>query len=417
VHGWRVRGPLDVPTLEAALADVVERHETLRTEIVRDAAGLHQRVHAAAPPELLRHDLSGVHPDDRDRRAEELLVEVESGALGIDQVPHLRAVLGRFDEADWLLVLVTHHSATDGWSVRVTIRDLAECYAARREGRAPRLPAKEPYAAFASWQRSVDVESSSRYWRDTLQGAQVFVLPTDFPRSAGREPVTAVYRFHLPAEVVGPALKLARTTRSSPFMVLLAALYVLIARRTGRTDLTMPTFTPGRPPGRFEDTVGSFFNFMPLRVDLTGCGTFREVLASTRATCLDAYSHDIPTMHIFAQAPALMQPAMADGAAPVVFQAFPFPYVLDGTAVGDLEYTELRRRLVSQPVGSDVPDGGLWTFNIDPVGDVVGSMQYRSNLFTESTVARLVDDYHAVLRAVVADPDVPLGLAAVPRPS
>jgi hypothetical protein len=405
IHGWRLRGPVDTERLRAALADVVDRHETLRTEIVRGEGAPHQRILPAEAPELVLTDLSGAA--DRDRRAEEFLNEIEATTIEVGQVPHVRAVLGRFDDDDALLVLLAHHTATDGWSVRIVIRDLAECYAARTEGRAPELPEKRSYEEYARWQRGLESPEKAAYWQEKLAGAEIFVLPTDTPRSAGLPPVTAVHRFHIPADVVRPALRLAKSSRTSPFMVLLAAAYTLFSRRTGRTDITVPTFTPGRGQG-FDETVGSFFNFVPLRTDLTGLATFREILRATRDTCLDAYSNDIPTVRIFEQAPALMAPAMTDDHAPVVFQAFPFPYVLDGTVVGDVEYTELRRRLTSQPVGSDVPDGGLWTFNIDPSGDVVGSMQYRSNLYDEATIARLVDEYREVLRTAVAKPDTPL---------
>lgn len=409
VHGWRVRGAIDVDTLRAALDDVVERHETLRTLIVRDGGSPTQRVLPPSPVELVIRDLPGVAPQARARRAEELLNEIESGTIDADELPHVRAVLARFADDDAVLVLIAHHTATDGWSIRVIIRDLTARYAARRGHGVADLPKKRSYAEYVDWQREAATgaaaDTARAYWREKLRGAGLFVFPTDRPRSAGVEAVTAVYRFSIPADLTGPTVKLARSMRSSPFMVLLAALNILLHRKTGVTDIVVPTFTPGRGQGQFDDTVGSFFNFMPLRTDIAGCATFRDVAHRARATCLEAYSHDIPTIQIFGEAPELMAPAMVDDHAPVVFQAFPFPYVLDGEVVGDLEYTEMRRRLLSQPVASDIPDGGLWTFNFDPSGDVIGSLQYRSNLFDESTIIELVREFQRVLGVAVSTPD------------
>ncbi|MEK8107738.1 hypothetical protein NKG94_26880 [Micromonospora sp. M12] len=88
-----------------------------------------------------------------------------------------------------------------------------------------------------------------------------------------------------------------------------------------------------------------------------------------------------------------------------MFQVFSFPFLLDRELIGDLEYTEIRHRLVSQPLVSDVPDGALWTLNIDPAGEIVGAVAYKSGLFDESTVAGWVTGYQEVLREMVADPD------------
>ena len=191
-------------------------------------------------------------------------------------------------------------------------------------------------------------------------------------------------------------------------MILVAAYHAFLRRLIGVADVVVPTFSPGRAAGRFDETVGSFFNFLPLRADLAGADTFREVIARVRACCVQAYVHDIPTILILAQAPDLMTPAMQDDHSPFVFQIFPFPFVLDGTLVGDLEWTEMRRRTISQPFASDVPDGGLWTLNMDPMGDVVGSVQYRNNLYEEATIAGFVDGYRDLLITALADIDAEL---------
>src|SRR5262249_27823786 len=152
-------------------------------------------------------------------------------------------------------------------------------------------------------------------------------------------------------------------------------------------DVAVPTFSPGRGD-QFPDTVGSFFDFLPLRTDLTGCTTYREAVAKVRATCVESYAHDVPM--ILAEAPAFMAPAVDDNAAPAVFQVFPFPFLMDDTTVGDLAYTEVRWRLRSQELCSDIPDGALWTLNIDATNEIIGSVAYKSALFDESTIVNWV---------------------------
>ncbi|CAL9400586.1 Linear gramicidin synthase subunit D [Streptomyces sp. enrichment culture] len=419
VHGWWLRGKVHVDTLRQALDDVVARHEALRTVVVRDAGEWYQRVHPPMPGRLeVREAAAGLDADARDRAALRLVTEVESGTIDARELPLFKATLLRFDEETAVLALIVHHSAADGWSVRRIIRDLALRYAARRGSAVPEPPPALPYRDFVAWQRefseSEAAQRSRDFWRDKLAGARVMSVPTDRPKSSGLPETTAVYRFTIDAPLVSRALELARSLRSTPFMVLLGAFALLVRRTGGSTDVVVPTFSPGREREEFQHTVGPFLNLLPLRTELAGCRDFREVVARVRASCLEAYSHDIPFVQILAQAPELMEPVMEDDRAACVFQVFPFPFVLDGERIGDVEYTEIRRRLDSQPVCSDVPNGALWTLNLDPAGDVVAGIQYNSNLYDESSVAAMVDRFRQILSEVVGAPDAPLDLPGAP---
>jgi condensation enzyme len=415
VHGWRLAGHIDLPALRGALTDVVARHEALRTSIVRDATAPYQQVFPPSPPELVVRDLPAVAPADRDRAVEDLIIEVESGPISARELPLIRAVLGRFDDNDSVLVLIVHHSATDGWSVRLIIRDLATYYAARRGHDVTDLADPPQYREFSEWQRANSMEPAAdaarAYWREKLRGAEILSLPTDRPKSSGLSESTSVYRFLMSADLLSATLALARRRRSTPFMVMLGAFMLVVHRRTGATDIVVPTFSPGRGEERFSDTVGPFFNFLPLRAELAGCPTFADLVDRIRATCLEAYSHDIPFGQLLAEAPQLMLPTLEDGRAACVLQVFPFPFLLDGTLIGDVTYSEVRRRLRSQPVGSDVPNGALWTLNLDPAGDVVGGIQFNSNLFDERTMRDLVTEFRQALQDTVTAPAAPLRLA------
>jgi hypothetical protein len=193
-------------------------------------------------------------------------------------------------------------------------------------------------------------------------------------------------------------------------MVLLGAFALLLHQRGGGPDVTVPTFTHGRGEERegFHEMVGSCFNFLPVRIAIQQAPTFRDLVAEVRSGCVNGFLHDIPAPQIFATAPALMADAMSDDRAPMVFQLFPFPFLLDGARIGDVEYTEVRRHLTSAPVACDVPDGTLWTLNHDASGDMIGSVQYRTELYDESTVRTLVDDYLSLLDRAVSAPTAAL---------
>lgn len=407
VGGWRLHGRVNVPALRLALADVVERHEALRTVLHLENGGGTQSVVPAGQPELLLAELDVAPGPDRERRAEELMIEAETRPFPIHEVPLLRAVLGRFDDEDAVLVLATHHSAADVWSLQVIMQDLAECYAARAAGDEPRLPEATQYRDYVVAQQEdasgPSVAAAQAYWRETLRGARVLVAPT---RRNDETPATSYHRFTTDAELSAEVSRLARATRSSPFMVLLAAFAVYVNRRTGQTDLVVPTFAPGRRHG-FRSTVGSFFNFVPLRVDVSGCGTFREVVTRTRTACVGAFSHELPLMQVLAVAPELMNSVGPD-TAPTLFQAVQPPYSMQAEKVGDLEYSAIWRRVVPQPMGSETPDGMIWSMHLSNT-EVVGGLSFSRHLFDRAEVDEQVAGFLGVVGEMVAAPDAAIG--------
>ncbi len=413
VYGWRIQGAVDVELLQSALNDVVDRHEVLRTSLVHDPQNQFQLIHPPSPVRLLIHDL----PSDgdaaaREVRAEEFLNELDAGTYSVTELPHLRAVLGRFDDNDTVLVLIAHHVATDPWSIGLIIRDLADCYAARRGG--DPLPAYDggQYREYAMWQRTpeaADVADAARaYWRRKLDGARILGLPTDRGQQPGVTNRYAVHRFLLDSNLTAATLALARSMRSSPFMVLLAAYCLLLNRTTGATDIVVPTFTSGRYQDRFIRTVGPFYNFVPLRTELDGCETFRDVVERTRITCIEAYSNDIPFTQILPEAPELVSPFTDPGLAVAAFELLQSPATMDHELVGDLRYTEIRRRVLPQSVSSDIPDGVLWATDLLPSGELAASVKFNPNLFDRETWVRIVAEFFRVLEDAVTHPDLPV---------
>jgi hypothetical protein len=414
--GWRLRGPLDVPTLQRALDDVVARHEVLRTVLIRDKDDPHARIHPPGPAGLTVVDLEPVTGEaEREHRAHELLNEVDDGSrCDPGQLPLLRATLGRFDDDDAVLVLITHHAVSDGWSMHLIMRDVAVCYARRRGLPAPELPEARQYGEYAAWQwKAREAESASvarAYWKAKLAGGRFRTIPTDRTRRLDVPPVYAVYRFLIGQELVGATTSLAKAMNCSPFMVLYAGFNLFLHRRTGATDIVSPIFTSGRTEPEFQQTVGPFFNLLPIRTDLSGCATFADLVRRTRTALLEAYSHELPFSEIAAQAdPELMQESMVDphGAA-TGFEIFQYPRDLEAQLIGDVRYTGLRRRLISSADTSEILDGSLWDFDLDPAGDMVGAVKFNSHDFDRPTVVAMVDEYQELLRASLESPDAAL---------
>ncbi len=411
VCGWRVTGAVDTVALQRALDDVAARHEVLRTAVVGDDEGGHQIVHPPSPVALEITDLPETE-GSREVRAEEFLNDIDAAPFPVRELPHLRAFLGRFDATDAVLVLATHHTSTDAWSLQVLMRDLVAAYRARAAGGTADLGEVRQYQEFARFQQeSADTSRTDQaraYWRERLAGAEITGITSDRPRQEDRPSAYGVHRFVFDAELSRAVVEFARAERCTPFMVLAAAYSVLLRRRTGTTDVVFPTFSSGRYEERFTDSVGPFFNFVPIRVDTSGCTTLRDVLEQARAACVGAYRHEIPFARIAEDSPALLAP-FADGfLAVVAFEVLQSPFPLDGEDGAEPRFHEIRRRTLSQQVSSAIPDGGLWAMDVLPGGELAGSLKFDHNRFDESTALALVAEFRRLLTALSSAPQTPL---------
>lgn len=411
VCGWRVTGAVDTDALRHALDDVVERHEVLRTAVVGDDEGGHQVVHPPAPVALEVTDLPGTGVP-RDLRAEEFLNDLDAAPYPVRELPHLRAFLGRFDATDAVLVLATHHTSTDAWSLQVLMRDLVAAYRARAAGGTADPEEAVQYREFARYQQedadSGRTDRARAYWRERLAGAEITGIASDRPNRADLPSAYGVHRFVFDAELSRKVVEFARAERCTPFMVLAAAYSVLLRRRTGTTDVVFPTFSSGRYEERFADSVGPFFNFVPIRVDTGDCATLADVLDRSREACVGAYRNEIPFARIAEDNPALLAP-FADGLLAVVaFEVLQSAFPLDGEEADGPRFTEIRRRTLSQRVSSAIPDGGLWAMDVLPGGELAGSLKFDHNRFDEHTARELVEQFRHLLATLSSAPRTPL---------
>jgi len=393
---WRLHGPVDPAVLQQALDDVVARHDVLRTDVVADAEGGHQVVHPPGPASLSVRTLDG--------DAEALLNEVDARPFNVKEIPHLRAVLGQYDDEGSVLVLATHHVASDDWSMGLLVRDLAAGYTARLTGGPTGLPEAAQYTEFAAWQRANGgaTDEARTYWRTKVTGSAMTAVPADRPRPEDKHDVYAAHRFVLDQDLSARVLGYARSMRSTPFMVLLAAHQMQLRDLTGTTKVMTPTFTAGRYQERFNDTVGPFFNLLPLVTDLTGTRHLRDVVGRVRTTCFEAYAHDIPFGDVVAAAPEIAEPFADPGGAVVAFQVLQPPAFADNLVFGTATGTAIRDRRRSQRLASSIPNGGSWALEILPSGRIAGSFKYNANMFDETTITGIVDDFRHRLRAALA---------------
>ncbi|MEU1056790.1 amino acid adenylation domain-containing protein [Streptomyces sp. NPDC005876] len=400
---FRLTGPLDRAALTAALRDVVDRHEILRTVYaMNDEGELHQRILPTdrAAPEV---PVTEVAPEDVSGAVD------EAGAHRFDlaaEIP-LRVRLLRCSPEEHVLVLVIHHIATDGSSGAPLARDLAAAYTARRAGRAPGWePLPVQYKDYTMWQREVlgdaaDPDSLAArqiaYWRRELAGVpQPLTLPLDRPRPPEASGRGATVGLLVAPEVAAGLQRVADERGATMSMVLHAGLAVLLCRLGGGQDVTIGSSIAGRTDEALADLVGFFVNTQVLRVDLSGDPTFTGLLAQVRDKALAAYEHqDVP----FDMLVEAINPARSAAYQPL----FQVMLGLQNYERPRLELAGLTLEVEGTAASTSKVD---LFFNVvaDDSGALRGDIQYATDLFDRETAEAVAARFVRVLEQLAADP-------------
>jgi mycobactin peptide synthetase MbtE len=412
----RLSGPCDVEALIAAVNDVVDRHEILRTTYREIDGAPYQIVHPRAPLTVRRARGEGEDWLQRELDAErKYCFDLEA------DLPVRAAVLSTADQH--VLSLVVHHIAADHWSGGVLFTDLLTAYRARRSGQ-PVQPAPLPvqYADFAAWQAGLlaadadprsnqaaahdDIAAQRDYWTRQLAGLSENNLETGLPPDFPRPPVPTgqgrAFDFGIDAATRAKLVELTRELGVTEFMLLQAVVAIALHKAGLGTDIPLGTPVAGRTAPELDGLIGFFINIVVLRNDLSGNPTLREVLRRSRDMALAAYQHqDLP----FDRVVDAVSPVRSLSRNPLfgvvvhVRDDLPSEQVIDSSPDGETRFTAL------QPT-FDVAHADLsLNFFAQPDSGYKGTVIYRTELYEPATAQRLVDWLHRIVAAFTTDAD------------
>ncbi|WP_431042217.1 amino acid adenylation domain-containing protein [Streptomyces sp. P1-3] len=409
----RLTGDLDADALAAAVRDVVHRHESLRTLMDEDAAGVPFQRIVPADEVALDLPVTDVAPD--------AVAEAVSAVMGhafelATDIP-VHAELLRCAPDEHVLALVLHHIAADGESMGPLVRDLSQAYAARREGRAPEwdeLPVQ--YADYTLWQRELlgeedDSESlvaaQLDYWRAELDGApQPLRLVTDRPRPPAASYRGEMLEFPVAPELVASVRELARRHDVTMNMALQAVFAVLLNQLGGDEDISIGTPIAGRTDEALDDLVGFFVNTWVLRVDLSGNPSFEDLLGRVRDKAIAAYENQDAPFELLVE---LLKPERSRSYHPL----FQVMCAWDDNAALGFDLPGVRTELEIVPTRTAKFDMYL-TLAADQEGDGArGYLEYATDLFDPGTAETIADRFVRALERLVADPGGRIGTVDV----
>ncbi|HEX2210503.1 MAG TPA: amino acid adenylation domain-containing protein [Longimicrobium sp.] len=395
-----LEGRLDVDALRRTLAEIVRRHESLRTVF---AQAEEQAVQVVLPPfevDVPLTDLSG-HWEDARGVAERIAREEAARPFDLERGPLFRPRLLRLAAEEHVLVVCMHHIVGDGWSLGVLFHELGALYGAFSRGEPSPLPELEAqYADFAVWQREQlegdGLRDQLEYWTRALAAPPApATLPADRARPDVPSYRGAVHVFRLPRGLDDELRALSRREGATLFMTLLAGWQALLHRLTGQDDLVVGTPVANRTEPEIEPLIGFFVNMLALRADLSDDPPFRALLARARDGTVAAYAHqDLP----FERLVEALAPERTTALQPL----FGLVFALQTAPWPPLQMPGLRLRMDPVDAGTARYDL-VFTLREDAEG-IGGRMEYAADLFDESTIRRLADLYVRLLRAAVADP-------------
>ena len=414
----RSNSPIDVPALRRAFQRLIDRHPSLRTTFPAIKGIPVQQVQERQAVDFKQVDVSGLSWDELMRR----LVEESHRPFDLERGPVLRVNLFTRSAEEHVLLLTMHHIVVDFLSFVIILDELRALYAAERAGVEARLPepAKQ-YLDYANWQVEMlegpQGEGLWDYWRKQLAGRlPVLNLPTDRPRLQSQTFRGATQTFKLSEEVTRRLKSFARAEGVGLFTALLAALQVLLYRRTAQKDILLGFPPVGTRKQDFQSVVGFFHNPVVLRGDLSDDPSFRTLLDRARSTLLGALDHqDYP----FPLLVERLQPARDPSRSPLFQVMFVFYESGDPTVLSFLAGEAGRRidlggiELESLGLEQQAAMLDLTLTMVDSEGKLAASLQYNTDLFDAATIDRLAKDFESLISAAVANPqqrisDLPL---------
>ncbi|HKH48850.1 MAG TPA: amino acid adenylation domain-containing protein, partial [Thermoanaerobaculia bacterium] len=391
----RLRGPLDVGVLTAALTEIHRRHEILRTTFPLENGEPVQRIGAPETAEIRWLETASMD-------AVWQAVEEPFDLAVRPAVRHLLARRREDDEGGHLFVTAMHHILWDEWSQGIFVRELATLYEAFLAGRPsplPELPAQ--YGDWAVWQRETlrgeVLEGHLAYWRARLDGApRLLALPTDRPRPAVQTFRGATRPFAVSGELSRSLHDVALRHGATLFMTLLGAFQALLGRYSGQDDLVVSTGTGGRGRVEAESLIGCFINILLLRADLAVPASFGELLDRTRESTLGAFAHQDLPFELLVDALKVERDPSANPLAQVMLVFLNVP-PLNLQLGGDLEVEGVR-------IDRESAQFDLCFYLGEEGGGLNGHLEYNVDLFDAATVDRLLGHFHNFLERAAADP-------------
>ncbi|WP_275374542.1 non-ribosomal peptide synthetase [Xenorhabdus bovienii] len=406
VGDFRLRESLNLSAFEAAVKQVIERHEALRTQFKMIDNEPRQVISTAYNLPITYYDLSTFPETEKKEKVKQLSREEENLVFNLSTDLMLRIRVLKLTENDYVIIYNIHHIACDSWSLEIFVRELLTLYRAYCQGNENPLPAlKVQYADYAQWQRNwlqgEVLEKQLDYWQKQLSGIPLLHnFPLDNPRPEKQSFEGRMYSQRISKKLTQAINAQCIKHEVTLFMFLEIAFAVLISRYSNEKDIVIGTALAGRTHHDIEPLIGFFVNSLVIRTDLSGQPTFSELLKHNRGTILDAYTHqDLPFQMLVEK----ISPERKSNYNPIIQIAFTLENTQRNTTLEQYNSIEFEER----PLLKARFDLEIHVYK-EEEGKLYLLWIADTSLFNSATIDRLVANYETLLTSIVETMDARL---------
>ena len=403
--GLRLRGSLNKRALTNSWKEIIRRHEVLRTGIVSVDGKPKAVVHACADWTVSTRSLRDLPKAEQYAEAMKFASAELRRPYDLSSAPAIRVFLLELDDEEHVLLFGVHHIVSDGWSLGVIGDEFIQLYTAYSENRPsplPELPVQ--YLDYAHWHRQLmengGMRSQMTYWKQALAAPLPVVdLPCDRPRQAVSRNLGKRTQLALPADLMAAAKKISLELDTTLFTTLLTVFNILLFRYTRETDIIVGTVAAGRSHPELEKLVGLFLNNLPLRTNLSGDPTVRELLVQVRENTLNAFANqDVP----FGDLVEATQGPRDLNRTPL----FQVMFILQNFPARSQQLPGLQLSPLEFEIGTSRYDLTVEAGEAENQFQTV--WEYNSDLFDDSTIQRMQNHFQRLLESALVNLDQPI---------
>ncbi|WP_017654190.1 non-ribosomal peptide synthetase [Fortiea contorta] len=409
----KIKGNLQVGMLERTIAEIVQRHEILRTTFNTVDGNAVQIIAPSVTVKLPVINLQTLPVGERFAQVERLAVEEQIKPFDLTQDSLLRVTLLHVADESYVLLVTMHHIISDGWSMGVFIQEFTSLYTAFAENKPSSLPKLSiQYADFAHWHRQhlqgEVLENQLNYWRQQLADAPpILELPTDRPRPSVQTFQGQTLNFALNQNLTKQLNILSQKSGTTMFMTLMTAFVTLLGRYSNQSDIVIGSPIANRDRQETYPLIGLFVNTLVLRTDLSGNPSFAELLQRVRQVALDAYAHqDMPLERLM----EALQPERSLSHMPL----FQVAFAMQNTPMGELKLPDLCLKLLK--IENRTAKFDLTLSIQETETELLGEWEFNTDLFDTATITRIARNYQTLLENIIANPQQPINELSILTP-
>jgi amino acid adenylation domain-containing protein len=406
----RIRGLLDVGALQKTLNEIVRRHEVFRTTFGEDNGVPVQVIWPELRLNFAIVDISNISESDKEQALQEAMTIEGKKPFDLKKGPLCCANLYVLGPKHYALFWNMHHIVSDGWSYTILMKEIEAIYTAFSQGLPCPLPELQiQYADYALWQReqmagnrlNIEIE----HWRKQLSGAPKSIdLPMDYQRTPVLSSKGHIQTIWLPDDLFKKLKTLCKKEKTTMFMTTLSAFFVLLWRYSYQKDIIVGTAVSNRDNIETENLIGLFVNTLPIRAIINADESFREFLGQVRSTCVEGFNHQELPFDKLVQDLSLSRDLSRHPVFQVVFlcnEAFIQP-----PKVFELEMSHIHIDRQGSPVD-------ITMFLIERDDKIRCSIEYKTDLYKQSTIERMLGHFQCLLESIVTDPERRIGELAM----